>query len=67
MIWRTKMYKIDHDLHIHSGLSRCSLDKEQTSLKILEYAKTSNLKYICVTDHFWSENVSVKKGWKAEN
>ena len=61
------MYKIDHDLHIHSGLSRCSLDKEQTSLKIIEYAKINNLKYICVTDHFWSENVSVKKGWKAEN
>ena len=61
------MFKIDHDLHIHSGLSRCSLDKEQTALKILEYAKENNLKYVCVTDHFWSESVPVKKGWKAED
>lgn len=60
------MFNIDHDLHIHSGLSRCSLDKEQTTSKILEYAKTNNLNCICVTDHFWSENVPVKQGWKAE-
>ena len=30
-------------------------------------AKANNFKYVCVTDHFWSENVPIKQGWKAEN
>ena len=59
-------YKIDHDLHIHSGLSRCSLDKEQTKENILKYATSHDLDYICITDHFWSERVPLKDGWKAE-
>ena len=32
-------YKIDHDFHIHSFISRCSLDPEQTSERILRYAE----------------------------
>ncbi len=50
-------YQVDHDLHIHSGLSLCSLDKEQTPARILQYAVENGFKHICLTDHFWDEGV----------
>ncbi len=50
-------YIYDHDLHIHSGISLCSGDPEQTAERILQYAKDNGLKQICVTDHFWDETV----------
>ena len=49
-------YKIDHDYHIHSGLSLCSNDPEQTPARILKYAEERGLKKICLTDHFWDDN-----------
>ncbi len=54
---------IDHDLHIHSYLSRCSKDPEQTTERILKYAKDNGLKRICVTDHFWDETVEGASAW----
>lgn len=48
-------YIIDNDLHIHSKLSSCSKDPEQTTERILRYAEENNLKTICVTDHFWDD------------
>lgn len=56
-------YINDHDLHIHSGLSSCSRDPEQTPARILEYAKANNLKQICITDHFWDETVEGASPW----
>ncbi len=50
-------YKIDHDYHIHSKLSLCSNDDEQTAENLLKYAEKNHLTEICVTDHFWDENV----------
>jgi HisJ family histidinol phosphate phosphatase len=50
-------YEIDHDIHIHSHLSLCSNDPMQTKENILAYAIRNNLKYICLTDHFWDENI----------
>ena len=50
-------YIIDHDLHIHTFLSICSRDPAQTPEHIIEYAKNHGLKYVCITDHFWDENV----------
>ena len=58
-------FKIDHDLHIHSQLSLCSGDPEQNPQAILEYAKKNNLKKICITDHFWDENVPDTIDWYA--
>lgn len=46
-------YVVDHDLHIHSRLSSCSRDPEQTCENILEYAKANDFKQVCLTDHFW--------------
>lgn len=56
-------YIFDNDLHIHSGLSSCSNDPEQTPENILEYAKRNNLKTICLTDHFWDSAVAGASEW----
>ena len=37
-------FQIDHDLHIHTFLSNCSSDPEQTPLRILDYAEEYHLK-----------------------
>ncbi len=58
-------FKIDHDYHIHSKLSLCSNDKEQTAENLLRYAEDNGLKKICVTDHFWSKNSSKPSDWYA--
>ncbi len=50
-------YKVDHDFHIHSGLSLCSGDPGQTPDRILQYAKENGLKEIVLTDHYWDETV----------
>ena len=52
-------YLPDHDLHIHTCLSICSQDKEQTPENILKIAKQHGLKTICITDHYWDSLVPV--------
>ncbi|MBQ9085713.1 MAG: hypothetical protein IJY47_00840 [Clostridia bacterium] len=49
-------YRIDHDYHIHSQLSLCSRDPQQTPGRILQYAVERKLERICLTDHFWDDN-----------
>lgn len=56
-------YIIDNDLHIHSKISLCSDDPEQTTERILDYAKENGLKTICITDHFWDETVPGAAQW----
>lgn len=56
-------YVIDNDLHIHSKISLCSNDPEQTNERILEYAEKNGLKTICLTDHFWDETVEGASDW----
>ena len=58
-------YIIDNDLHIHSQLSSCSSDPEQTPGRILQYAEENGLKTICLTDHFWDELVPGASEWYA--
>ena len=55
--------RFDNDLHIHSKLSACSDDPEQTTERILEYANTNGLKTICVTDHFWDDAIDGASDW----
>lgn len=50
-------YVFDNDLHIHSRLSLCSNDPEQTTERILRYAAENNLKTICLADHCWDSRV----------
>ena len=58
-------YLIDHDLHIHSMLSSCSSDPAQSTEAILAYAKENGLKRLCLTDHFWDEEVEGASAWYA--
>lgn len=56
-------YIVDNDLHIHSKLSSCSNDPEQTKERFLQYAEENGLKTICLTDHFWDEAVEGASAW----
>lgn len=56
-------YIIDNDLHIHSCISSCSNDPEQTNERILRYAEENGLKTICLTDHFWDDTVVGASDW----
>ena len=56
-------YNVDHDYHIHSKLSSCSKDPEQTSERILQYAAENGFSEICVTDHYWDSAVVGASGW----
>lgn len=47
-------FRFDHDLHIHTFLSSCSKDSEQTPERILRYAEENGLQTVCVTDHVWN-------------
>jgi len=58
-------FKIDHDYHIHSQLSSCSRDPEQTNERILRYAKENGLSQICLTDHYWDSAVPGASRWYA--
>ena len=51
-------FRFDQDYHIHSQISLCSSDPEQTTGRILRYAQECGLRQICLTDHFWDETVS---------
>ena len=50
-------YIVDHDYHIHSQLSSCSRDPEQTPERILRYAKDNGLTKLVLTDHYWDSAV----------
>jgi len=56
-------FPIDHDLHIHTRLSSCSRDPEQTTERILRYARENGFRQVAVTDHFWDENVPGASAW----
>ena len=58
-------FKIDHDYHIHSVLSSCSRDHEQSSARILQYARDMGLSKICITDHYWDRAVDGASPWYA--
>ena len=58
-------FEIDHDLHLHSGLSLCSSDPEQTAQTLLDYGEREGLSHVCVTDHYWDENVPGASSWYA--
>ena len=58
-------YISDHDYHLHSYLSSCSNDPEQTTDAMVAYAKANGIKRLCLTDHFWDEQVPGASGWYA--
>ena len=59
-------YQIDHDLHIHSFLSKCAKNPDQTPQRILDGAKGAGIHTICLTNHFWDEEVPGASTWYSE-
>lgn len=55
----------DHDYHIHSKISLCSNDPEQTNGRLLKYAHENGLRRLCLTDHHWDEAVPGASDWYA--
>ena len=58
-------YRIDHDCHIHSKLSFCSNHPEETTDRILAYARENSFRTITLTDHYWDESVAGASSWYA--
>ena len=56
-------YIIDNDMHIHTNLSICSIDPEETPDSILRHAKKYGLKTVVVADHFWDDSVEGASDW----
>ncbi len=56
-------YIADHDFHIHSTVSPCCHDENQTPEAILKYAKENNFQKVCLTNHLWDENVKSEAEW----
>jgi len=57
----------DHDFHIHSTVSRCCHDENQTPEAILKYAAENGFRKICLTNHFWDEKVRSDAEWIDEH
>ncbi len=60
-------YIADHDYHIHSTVSRCCKDINQTPERILLYAKENRFTSICLTNHFWDEKIPSEAEWIEEH
>lgn len=60
-------YIADHDFHIHSTVSLCCHDENQTPERILDYAEKNGFNKICLTNHFWDENVPSRAEWCEEH
>lgn len=60
-------YIADHDFHIHSTVSRCCKDENQTPEAILSYAEENGFRKICLTNHFWDETVKSEAEWIEEH
>ena len=56
-------FRIDHDYHIHSVLSACSNDPEQSTQNILQYALDNQLNTLVLTDHYWDNTVPGASNW----
>jgi len=55
---------IDHDFHIHTGLSSCARDKENATVKkYLENAEKYGLKKLGFADHLWDGAIEGAPRW----
>jgi len=49
--------KIQHDVHMHTYLSRCSNDSNFLPPAIIERSKANGIKVLGFTDHFWDKSM----------
>lgn len=59
------MFCIDHDLHLHSTLSKCCHDPAMTPEKILAWAEKQGYRTLCLTNHLWDGDVPGASAWYA--
>ena len=60
---QVQAFRFMQDYHIHTYLSSCSSDPEETPERILQYAHTYGLTEICITDHLWDSAVPGASDW----
>ena len=56
-------FRFSQDYHIHTFLSSCSADPEETPERILQYARENGLTEVCITDHLWDAAVPGASDW----
>lgn len=49
--------KINHDVHMHTYLSRCSNDPDFLPQAIIEKSKANGIKILGFTDHMWDKTI----------
>lgn len=57
------MFPMNHDLHCHTGLSRCSSDKNFSAQHLLDHAVACGYDYLAVTNHMWDPMVPDVPEW----
>ena len=59
----SRTFSLFQDYHIHTFLSSCSSDPEQTAERILQYGRENGMKELCITDHLWDSAVPGASDW----
>ncbi len=57
------MISIDHDLHIHTGLSPCCTDASQTPQNVIAICRGLGLRKIGFSDHAWLHRDTTPADW----
>ncbi|MBO5896872.1 MAG: PHP domain-containing protein [Clostridia bacterium] len=56
-------YIADHDFHVHTTVSACCHDENQTPENLLKYALENGFHKVCITNHLWDEGVPSEAEW----
>ena len=59
------MLNLLHDLHIHTPLSSCSNDPEQTVENIVSYAARNGIPVVGIANHVWDREIPGSSDWYA--
>lgn len=57
------MFRIDHDLHLHSTLSSCCHVDDMTPENIAAWAEKQGYHTLCLTNHLWDSAVHGASEW----
>lgn len=60
-------YIADHDFHIHTTVSACCRDENQTPERLFKYALQNEFHKVCITNHLWDEAVKSEAEWHPDH
>jgi len=63
MATKGELMRISHDVHVHTNLSSCSHDPEQTPANILQKAADLGLRTVGFADHLWVSDLPGASNW----